>query len=622
MYTGCDIEPSAQLLPILNGGEICFPGVLMESSPSSSSSTARTPGGKSSLSSSIALIAAIVLIAAATIYLFETNPAAGTWAQGYDPMGRWWFSTMFAALPIVVLLGAMAILRVKAHVAACAGLLTALVVAMIAFHMPVRLALTAAAFGAGYGLFPVCWIILPVIFLYDLTVKTGTFVTLQESLTNITDDSRLQLLLIAFALGAFFEGTSGFGTPVAVCGAILISLGFRPLQAAGLSLLANTAPVAFGALGIPIVALHGVTGLDLLLLSRTISVILVLFCLMVPFWLIWAYAGFRAMLEVWPAILVASVTFATAQLLMATFIGPTLVAIVAASSTIFVLIVFLRFWKPKRVLNAKGEDISAHTRQRFDHSTAKIFKAWMPWLVLCAVVFAWGNPQLSHWTDSLTTLKFNVAGLHNFIQRVPPVVARPTAEPAVFTLNWLTATGTGILVAAVLAGLLMGLSPVKLVKSFFQTVFNIRFAVITISAMMAIGYVTRYCGLDATLGLAFARTGSLYPFFGSLIGWLGVASTGSDTSSNVLFGSLQVMTAHQIGVSPVLMASANSAGGVMGKMIAAPSIVVASTATQTYGQEGTILRFVFFHSLALATLVGVVVYLMAYVAPFTSLVAR
>ena len=593
----------------------------MESIPSSNGNPAAAPVSKYSASTSLLFIVAAALVAA-SIYLLETNPASGIWAQGYDPIGRWWISTLLAALPIFVLLGAMAILRVKAHVAACAGLITALTVAIVIFHMPIRLGLTAAIYGAGYGLFPICWIILPVIFLYDLTVKTGTFVTLQQSLTNITDDSRLQLLLIAFALGAFFEGTAGFGTPVAVCGAILISLGFRPLQAAGLSLLANTAPVAFGALGIPIVALHGVTGIDLNLLSKTISVILVLFCLIVPFWVVWAYAGFKAMVEVWPAILVASGTFATAQLLMATFFGPTLVAIVASTSTIVVLVVFLRFWKPKRTLNAKGEDVSGGTRQRFDHSTGKVFKAWMPWLVLSAVVFVWGIPQLSKWADANTTVKINVAGLHNFIQRVPPVVAKPTTEPAVFTLNWLTATGTGILVAAVIAGVLMGLGPATLIKAFIRTVFNIRFAVITIAAMLAIGYVTRYCGLDATLGLAFARTGSLYPFFGSLIGWLGVASTGSDTSANVLFGSLQVMTARQIGVSPVLMASANSAGGVMGKMIAAPSIVVASTATQTYGQEGTILRFVFFHSLALAALVGIVVYLMAYVPPFTGLVAR
>jgi len=577
---------------------------------------------KRPIGSSASLLATVAVVVLGAIYLLATNPAAGHWAQGYDPLGHWWLSSLLAALPIVVLLGAMAALRVKAHVAACAGLATALVVAILIFHMPVRLALTAATYGAGYGLFPICWIILPVIFLYDLTVRTGTFLTLQESLTTITDDSRLQLLLIAFALGAFFEATSGFGTPVCVCGAILISLGFRPLHAAGLALLADTAPVAFGALGIPTIALHGVTGLDLMLLTKTTAVLLACFCMIVPFWLVWIFAGFRAMVEVWPAILVAGGTFTAAQLAMAFFVGPSLVGIVAASCSIVALVAFLRVWKPRRVLNAQCQDITGESRRHVGHSTGKIFKAWMPWLVLSVLVFIWGLPQFSQSVGAHTTMNFRVPGLHNVVQRVPPVVARPTTEAAVFTLNWVTATGSGILIASILAGLLMGLGPATLVRAFCKTLFQIRFAIITIAAMVAIGYVTRYCGLDATLGLAFARTGSLYPFFGSLIGWLGVASTGSDTSANVLFGSLQVMTARQIGVSPVLMASANSAGGVMGKMIAAPSIVVASTATRTYGQEGTILRFVFLPSLALACLVGVVAYLMAYVHPFTALVAK
>jgi lactate permease len=594
----------------------------MGSSRSSESTPAQGKAGKPSTASSIVFLAILVLVAAATVYLFKTNPASGTWAQGYDPMGRWWLSTMFASLPIIVLLGAMAVLRLKAHVAAVSGLLTALLVAVAVFHMPIRLAFTSAAYGAGYGVFPICWIILPVIFLYQLTVRTGRFKSLQESLTNITDDSRLQLLLIAFALGALFEGTAGFGTPVAVCGAILISLGFRPIEAAGLTLIADTAPVAFGALGIPIVALHAVTGIDILVLSKVIAVILTPFCILVPFWLIWVYVGFKAMLEVWPAILVAGVTFSLTQYLMGTYSGPGLVDITAAIATIVVLVIFLHFWKPKRVLNAKGEDITGRVQKKFDHSAAMTFKAWLPWLVLSVVVFLWGIPQFSQWADQASTIRFSVAGLHNFVHRIPPVVPKSTAEPAVFVFNWLIATGTGILAAALLAGLLMGLGPWTLVKEFVKTVFNIRFTVITIAAMMALGYITRYCGLDATLGLAFARTGALYPFFGTLIGWLGTASTGSDTSANVLFGSLQKMTAQQIGVSPALMASANSAGGVMGKMIAAPSIVVASTATETYGQEGTILRYVFLHSLALAALVGVFVYLMAYVSPFTSLVAK
>ncbi len=595
----------------------------MGSTPSANSDHARTPGDNSGTRSSLAFmgggIAALVLGVA---YLLKTNPATGRWAQGYDPTGHWWLSTILAALPVLVLLGAMAVLRLKAHVAAVAGLLTALTVAIAVFHMPVRLALTSAAYGAGYGIFPICWIILPVIYLYQLTVKTGRFETLQQSLANITGDSRLQLLLIAFALGALFEGTAGFGTPVAVCGAILISLGFRPIEAAGLALIADTAPVAFGGLGIPIVALHAVTGLDVLVLSKVIAIVLAPFCFLLPFWLVWVYAGFRAMVEVWPAILVAGLTFSVTQYLVATYSGPGVVDIVAAMATIVALIAFLRFWKPKRVLNARGEEISGQAQVRFEHGAATTFKAWLPWLVLSVVVFAWGMPRFSQWVDARTSVKFAVAGLHNVVQRIPPVVARPTAEAAIFNLNWLAATGTGILAAALLAGFLMGLGPKSLATMFVKTVFSIRFAVVTIAAMLALGFVTRYCGLDATLGLAFARTGALYPFFGTLIGWLGTASTGSDTSSNVLFGSLQQMTARQIGVSPVLMASANSAGGVMGKMIAAPSVVVASTATQSYGQEGTILRYVFLHSLALAALVGVLVYLMAYVAPFTRLVVR
>jgi lactate permease len=560
----------------------------------------------------------LVLIAGA-VYLFRTNPATGKWAQVYDPTGHWWLSTMLAALPVVVLLGAMAVLRIKAHVAAVIGLLTALAVAVAVFHMPVRLALTTTAYGAGYGIFPICWIILPVIFLYQLTVETGRFRTLQQSLANITDDGRLQLLLIAFALGAFIEGAGGFGAPVAVCGAILISLGFRPIQAAGLSLIANTAPVAFGSLGIPTIALHAVTGLDVLVLTRMIAIILIPFCILVPFWLVALYAGFRGMLEVWPALLVGGVTFAVTQGLMAIFTGPGLVDIAAAVATIVVLIVFLRFWKPKRVLNAKGQDITGLVRTRHEHSAGAIFKAWLPWLTLSVVVFAWGIPQFSQWMDRKTSIGIPVAGLHNFVQRMPPVSLAPIPEPAIFSLNWLAASGTGILVAALLAGFLMGLGPRSLLRALVRTAFTVRYTVITIAAMLGLGYVMRYCGLDATLGLAFARTGALYPFFGTLIGWVGTATTGSDTASNVVFGSLQQVTARQIGVSPMLMVSANAVGGVMGKMIAAPSIVVASTATESYGQEGTILRYVFLHSLALASLVGVLVFLMAYVYPFTTL---
>ncbi|MDR3411326.1 MAG: L-lactate permease [Formivibrio sp.] len=350
------------------------------------------PRAKFTPVSSVVFIAVLVLVVAAAIYIFKTHPTYGTWAQSYDPMGRWWLSTIFAALPVIVLLVAMAVLRLKAHVAAIAGLITAVLVAITAFHMPIRLAFTSTVYNAGYGVFPICWIILPVIFLYQLTVVTGRFKSLQQSLTNITDDSRLQLLLIAFALGALFEGTAVFGTPVAVCGAILISLGFRPIEAAGLALIADTAPVAFGALGIPILVLHAITGLDILVLSKIVAIILTPFCILVPFWLLWVYAEFRAMLEVWPAILVAGLTFSLTQYLMGTYSGPGLVDITAAIATIVMLVIFLCFWKPKRVLNARGEDITGQVRQRFDHNASMTFKAWLPWLVLSVVVFAWGIP--------------------------------------------------------------------------------------------------------------------------------------------------------------------------------------------------------------------------------------
>jgi len=566
--------------------------------------------------------AAFVVLLLGIVYLFVTNSASAHWLQGYNPAGFWQLSTLLAALPIVVLLGAMAILRLKAHMAAIAGLVTALIAAIAVFHTPARLALTAAAYGAGYGLFPICWIILPVIFLYDLTVQTGRFLTLQQTLAGVTADSRLQLLLIAFALSAFFEGACGFATPVAVCSAILVSLGFRPLQAAGLVLVANTVPVAFGGMGIPIVALHGVTGLDLFALSRVSAMVLLPFDLLVPFWLVWAYAGLAATLEIWPAILAAGVTFALAQILMAFWSGPWLVAIVSAAVTLVVLVVLLRFWQPRRTLNVNREEIGGGTHQAQSHTAATIFKGWLPWIVVSLVVFAWGLPRFSAWMNVHTTVKVPVAGLDNVILRMPPAVAAPTAEQAVFNLNWLSATGTGILIAALVAGMLMGLGPAALLQAFIRTVYKIRYTLVTIAAMVALGYVTRYCGLDATLGLALARTGSFYPFFGTLIGWLGTASTGSDTASNVLFGSLQQMTAHQIGVAPVLMASANACGGVMGKMIAAPSVVVASTAAQIYGREGSILRFVFFHSLALAALAGICVTLLAYAPLLAGLVAH
>ncbi len=545
------------------------------------------------------------------------------WDQVYNPLGAAWLSTLVAALPIALLLGGLAVLRLRAHVAALAGLGASLVVSVLVFGLPAGMALRTAGLGAAYGLFPIGWIILNVIFLYDLTVEKGHFKVMQDSLTGITRDRRLQLLLIAFSFGAFFEGAAGFGTPVAVTAAILIGLGFAPITASGLSLVANTAPVAFGALGTPIVALAGVTGLDVRQLSAMVGRQLPFFSILIPFWLVWAYCGFRKMREVWPALVVAGVSFAVPQFLISNFHGPWLAGVGAAVVSMAALVLFLMKWRPETVYGdretgAAGTSPAAPVRL----TAGELLRAWMPWLVLSLFVFLWGIPQIKTFLDGTSAVRFPVPGLDKLVFRVPPVVAARTAEPAVFAFNWLSFTGTGIFAAAVVSGLLMGFSPRRLVRAYGRTLKRVRFSLLTVAAMLSLGYVTRYSGLDATLGLAFARTGVLYPFFGTMLGWLGVALTGSDTSSNVLFGSLQKISAQQLGLSPVLMASANSAGGVMGKMIDAQSIVVASTATGWYGHEGDILRYVFFHSLALASLMGLFVLLQAYVFPFTKLVVR
>ena len=565
-----------------------------------------------------------------------------TWSQVYDPLDNVLLSTALAAVPILVLLGSLGLFRIKAHFAALLGLGASLIVAVTVFRMPVVMILASAGYGAAYGLLPIGWIVLNVIFLYQLTKQCGLFDRLRHSITGLTEDRRLQLLLVAFSFGAFIEGACGFGTPVAVTGAILIGLGFTPLSASGLSLIANTAPVAFGALGAPLIGLQGVTGLDLKHLSAMVGRQLPFFSLIVPFWLIWAFAGFRGMLEIWPAILVAGACFAIPQFLVSNFHGPWLVDVVAAIVSIAALTTFLRFWQPKRIWRfevspASGSDrvdqgksesrpsgraslndalADAPASDTIRSSRSEMFKAWQPWIILSIVVFLWGLPQTKGLLDGVAAPKIPVHGLDKLVFRMPPVVAKPVAENAVFNFNFLSASGSGILLASIIAGLAMGYSIPGLLSIYWKTLKLVRYSLLTIAAMMAIGFTTRYSGMDATLGLAFARTGWLYPFFGTMLGWLGVALTGSDTSSNVLFGSLQTITATQLGLSPILMGAANSSGGVMGKMIDAQSIVVASTATRWYGHEGDILRYVFLHSLVLAALVGVLVLLQAYVFPW------
>ena len=565
------------------------------------------------------------------------------WSQVYDPFGSAVLSTLAAAVPVVVLLGLLAFGHMKAHLAALLALASALLIAIVGFTMPTGMALEATLLGALTGFFPIGWIILNVIFLYRLTVENGSFEILQDSISHVTADRRLQLLLIAFAFGAFFEGAAGFGTPVAVTGAILIGLGFSPLAASGLALIANTAPVAYGALGTPIVTLASVmqlsgnNELDAFKLGAMAGRQLPFFSLIVPFWLIWAFAGFRGMAQIWPAILVCGASFAVPQFLISNYHGPWLVDVGAALISMACLVAFLRVWHPKEIWTSpalKGHDdvleprpaslgaaaVGDHLGGRPRHDRDALLRAWTPWIILCVFVFIWGTQTFKDLVNPLFFPKWPFPGLHNMIQKVPPVVPKPTPEGAVFGFNFLTMTGTGILVAAIVSGLVMKYPIGRLFRAYGETFWVVRYSLLTIMAMLALGTLTRYSGLDATLGLAFAHTGVLYPFFGTLLGWLGVALTGSDTASNVLFGGLQRVSSEQLGLSPILMGAANSSGGVMGKMIDAQSNVVASTATGWFGHEGDILRYVFWHSIALACLVGILVMLQAYV--FTGMVVH
>ena len=551
------------------------------------------------------------------------------WSQIYDPLGSPLLSTLVAAIPIVVLLAALAFFHIQAHLAAGLALLAGGAVACTVFGMPASMAGKAAAYGIASGLFPIGWIVLNIIFLHRLTTQNGFFKALQNSISGVTEDKRIQLLLVAFCFGAFFEGAAGFGTPVAVTGAILIGFGFSPLAASGLALIANTAPVAFGALGSPVLALASVTGLDLLQLSAMIGRQLPFFSVLVPFWLIWAFAGFRGMKEIWPAILVAGVSFAVPQYLVSNFHGPWLVDVISSLVSMSCLALFMKVWKPRKIWTSaklfnRHDDsrVENHEPPQTEAPERRISaaKAWMPWVILTVFVFLWGIPQVKKSLDVLWTWKYSIPGLDKMVLKMPPVVAAAIPESAVYSFNVLSMAGTGILVASVIGGILMGYSLPRLLREYWQTIKLVRYSLLTICAMFGVGYLTKFSGLDATLGLAFAHTGVLYPLFGTMLGWLGVALTGSDTAANVLFGGLQKTTAEQLGLSPYLMASANSSGGVMGKMIDAQSIVVASTATKWYGHEGDILRYVFFHSLILAVLVGLFITLQAYVYPFTQMV--
>ncbi len=557
-----------------------------------------------------------------------------TWNQNYDPLGHWWLSTLIAALPIIVLLGLLAGLKVRAHLCAVAGAATAVIIAIVAFKMPALLAVSSFFYGSAFGLLKIVWIVIAAVFLYDISVETGQFEIMKQSVAAITPDRRLQLLLVAFCFGAFIEGSAGFGAPVAIAGAFMIGLGFKPFQAAALNLIANTAPVAWGAIGTPVHTLAAVTALNESDLNAMIGRILPITAIIVPFWLVRAMVSWNETFEVFPAILVVGGSFAATQWFWANHMDSNLVDIAAGVVSLVATLLFLRFWQPKKIWRFADEQAvtAVEARASVKHfSAGQIAKAWMPFAILSLFVLVWGLPAVKLAMNKATTPAFKVvmadgkarpgpAGwdwpyLHAKVFRTTPVVAKPTAEAARFDLNWLTATGTGCFLAALFAGLILGLKPGKMFQIFGRTLVRLRFAIVAMTCMLGLGYVTRYSGMDAVLGLAFTRTGWFFPFFGTFIGWLGVALTGSDTASNALFGGLQKITAQQLNLSPILMCATNSAGGVMGKMIDAQSICIATAATNQVGNEGSIFRFVFWHSVALAAIVGIIVMMYAYVLP-------
>ena len=534
------------------------------------------------------------------------------WTQVYYPWGPglWPLSTLAAVLPVLVLFTFL-LKHARPHIAAIAGALTALLCSIALFGMPAPLALASFSFGGAFGLLRICWIVLNAVFLYDITVASGQFDVMRASVGSISADRRLQALLIAFSFGAFIEGAAGFGAPVAISAAMMAGLGFNPFKAAALCLIANTAPVAFGALGTPVHTLALVSGLNESDLSAMNARILPLVSPIVAFWLVRAMVPWKQTFQVLPGILVTGLSFGVVQFYWGNYQDSNLVDIMAGIAALLATVVFLRFWQPKEIWRfpeERGTAVVGH-----DYTRKQVLRAWMPFAILTLFVLLWGFIQRP--LDSYTRIDFQFPVLHNAVWRDAPAVPEKTPEAAVYRFAWLSATGTAAFFSAVLSGLLLGMSPRRIFQIFGHTVYRMRFALTAIFFMLGLAYVTRYSGMDVVLGLAFTRTGAVYPFFAAFLGWLGVALTGSDTSSNALFGSLQRITAEQLSLDPILIASANSTGGVMGKMIDAQSIVVAAAATNIVGREGELLRYVFWTSVVLVSVVGVIILLYAYVFP-------
>jgi lactate permease len=534
-----------------------------------------------------------------------------TWQQIYDPFNSRLLSTLVSALPVLTLFFVLVGLKKRVWISALSGLMMAVALALLVFKMPAVLVVTAAGHGFIFGLLRIAWIVVGSIFLYNVASETGQFQVMKDSIAGLSSDKRLQLVLIAFCFGAFLEGTGGGGAPVAIAGAFLMGLGFSPFQAATLCLLANTAPVAWGGVGNPIRTLGGVTGLPELQFSAMAGRILPPLSLILPFWLVRSMVSWRETFQVWPALLVSGLSFAGMQFYWSNYQDIGLVDVVSAVFSLLVTVAFLKFWKPAAAVPVSGVLAATHKR----HSAAQVLKGWSPFIVASILIFITGLPSMAKYLN-FDVLKTPMPYLHNAVLKMPPIAPKPAPEDATVNLNFVGIPGTVVFVAGLVTALFAGLPASKIFRLFKATVFQTLPSLLAISFMVGLAYVTRYCGMDTIMGLSLTGTGKLYPFFGTLLGWLGVALTGTDAGSNALFGNLQKVTAQQLGLSPILMGAANSTGGVMGKMIDAQSIVVSSSATKQQGNEAAIFKTVFWHSIALASIVGLIVLFYAYVIPW------
>ncbi|MEN2384982.1 L-lactate permease [Comamonas sp. A7-5] len=545
------------------------------------------------------------------------------WSQNYDPAGNVWVSALVALIPIIFFFLALTKLRLKGYVAGTITVALSLAVALLFYRMPVANALAAGVYGFFYGLWPIAWIIVAAVFLYKVSVKTGQFDIIRSSILSVTEDQRLQLILVGFCFGAFLEGAAGFGAPVAITAALLVGLGFRPLYAAGLCLIGNTAPVAFGAMGIPVIVAGQVSGVDVMAISQMAGRQLPFMTIIVLFWLMAIMDGWRGVKETWPAVLVGGGSFALGQFLTANYIGPELPDITSAIFALVTLTTFLKFWQPKRIFRFDTEPGTAkiQTTAPAKLTTGMVIKAWSPFIILTAMVTIWSLKPFkalfaSGGALSGTVFSIPVPMLHNLVQKMAPVVAAPTPYGAVYSFNWLSATGTAILIAAVLAILLLRLKPAVAVQTLGETFKELALPIYSIGMVLAFAFIANYSGLSTTLAMALAHTGKAFAFFSPFLGWVGVFLTGSDTSANALFGALQATTAAQLGLPEVLAVTANTTGGVTGKMISPQSIAIACAAVGLAGKESDLFRFTVKHSLAFLVLIGIICTLQAYVFPW------